>query len=200
MQKLPANAPPALIDRNYRFFLRRAKGHPELAELGAQTALLRLDCKARYEAHVDAQDERIAAQAEVTHFDARLDRVIVSDLKREVQRLSGYQDARGLERKLFQGMAPSVGMKSVAGLAQTAFVEAVLARLDGDSDYAALAGHAQIIRRNQRDLAAAVDKRSRANVAEGLARADMLQAVAAARHYFNQLQLKVCLAFSADEA
>src|SRR5262245_6719362 len=114
MQKLTDHHRSPLIDRVLRFFILRARARPETAPHAQEAAPARAALRARRDAYYDAVDERIALNAEIVYLDTRIDRLVLVAVRRDLGAMTislSKADGAKLEKKLFQGVAPSVAMK-----------------------------------------------------------------------------------------
>ena len=189
------------VDGALRFFVVRAKGHPETAALVPKIVETRTTLREKRDAYVEAHDERVAQTAEIVYLDSRLDRMVMVGLKRDLAVLTA-DNPKGvqLEKKLFQGVAPSVGMKPVASQSQEHYVAGIVKRIEEDADFAALAPHSTKLRNGQKDLDTALERRKEARVKERLALGDLDDALEDARRLYNQLHPQLQLMFPNDPA
>jgi hypothetical protein len=189
------------VDRALRFFVIRAKGRPETAALAPKAVKMRAKLRDKRDAYLDALDERVAQGAEITYLDSRLDRLVLVGLKRDLAVLTAeHPKGDQLEKKLFQGVAPSAGMKPVASESQEHYVAGILKRIEEDADFAPLAAHAKKLRKGQKEIDDALARRKDTRVKERMAQADLDDALDEARRLYNQLQPQLQLTFPDDPA
>lgn len=199
MQKLTEKHRYIVVDGALRYVRIRARSRPETASLAPKVAKLRTSLRDARETYLEAYDERVAVNAEIAYCDARLDKAVIVGLKRDVAVASAKRaDGAAFEKKLFQGMAPSVGMKPVATEEQENYVAAILDRIDNDADYAAFAPNAKLIRKGQKDLDDLLASRKDARVKERTTQADLDEALDTARRFYNQLYPQLQLLFPND--
>jgi hypothetical protein len=199
MQKLTEKHRFLIVDGALRFFRIRAKSRPETAAFAPKVAKLRAELREKREGYLEAFDERVAQNAVIAYLDNRLDRAVLVGLKRDLGVLTAkHPQGPALEKKLFQGVAPSVGMKPVAGEEQENFVATIVHRIDEDADFASLAPHAKILRKGQKELDGAIELRKGLRVKERTAQADLDDALDRARRFYNQLYPQLQLLFPDD--
>ncbi|APR80099.1 Hypothetical protein A7982_05446 [Minicystis rosea] len=189
------------VDGALRFFAVRAKGRPETAPLVPKVVETRATLREKREAYLAAYDERVAQTAEIVYLDSRIDRLVLVGLKRDLAVLTAeHPKGAQLEKKLFQGVAPSVGMKPVASESQEHYVAGIVKRLEDDADFASLAPHAKKLHQGQQEIDDALDRRKEARVKERLAQGDLEDALEDARRIYNQLHPQLQLTFPNDPA
>ena len=196
MQKLGDKHRYSVVDRCLRFTSIRFRSRPEAAPYAEGLKKHRATLRAKSDAYLDAYEERVATGYEIAYLDSRLDRAVIVDLKRDVAALLGkLANGEQLEKKLFQGVAPSAGMAPVADEAQSGYVAGITSRLETDPDFAPVASHAKKLRKLQKSIDEALTRRKDQRVTERLAYGDLDEALEEARREYNQLHARMTLAF-----
>lgn len=201
MQKLTDKHTYTVVDRALRFLTLRLRSRPETAEMAASTLRTREQLKTHGDAFDNAFDERVALSAEVVYRDNRVDRFVISTLRRAaVAAFSDRPDAQQIERRLYHGEAPSVAMKPVANEEQERYVSGILERINSDATFGPLQSKADELARLQGELDDVIEKRKKARVQERLRSADLDEALDQARQVYNQMYPRLQLTFPDDEA
>lgn len=199
MQKLGDKHRYSIVDRCLRFTAIRLRSRPDAASLAEGLKAHRATLRAKSDAYLEAYEERVATGYELGYLDSRLDRAVITDLKRDVlAQLGKLPNGAQLEKKLFQGVAPSEGMAPVADDAQAGYVAGIVSRLESDADFAPVAGHAKKLRKLQKQIDEALGRRKDQRVTERLAYSDLDEALDAARREYNQLHARLSLALPSD--
>ena len=203
MQKLTETHHPPTVDRALRLFILRAKARPETTGFALQATNVRLQLRDKRDIYNDALDERIALSAEIGYRDTRIDRFVLVDLKRDAATITApmtKNDGAAYGRKLFQGVAPSIGMRPVAGESQGQYVATIIQRIQTDVEYAPLGDHAVKLTEEQQEIDAVTGRRKDAYVRETMARSDLDAITDQARRFYNQLHPQLQLLFPDDPA
>lgn len=201
MQKLGEKHRYSIVDRCLRFTSIRLRSRPETAALVEGLKKHRATLRTKSDAYLEAYEERVATGYEIGYLDGKLDRAVIVDLKRDVAaQLGKLANGAQLEKKLFQGQAPSAGMAPVADDAQASYVAGIMSRLESDADFEPVSGHAKKLRKLQKSIDEALARRKDQRVTERLAYGDLDEALDAARREYNQLYARLSLAFPDDPA
>ena len=198
MEKLRDDHSFPTVKRAVRYCALRLTSRPELAVGAAATATCRASLRRCEDAYNDALDAKVAATAEVTYRDGRLDRAVAA-LARDVNALVAGRTDDARYQRIFL-MAPSEGMRPRGGPEQGRFVRNVLETLERDDAFADLRKHAVPIAACQRDLDEAVTRRASLELAEKQAGRALDIATNEARDVYNPMAHRVALVYPKDAA
>ena len=198
MEKLRDDHSFPVVKRAVRYCALRLTSRPELAEGAAAMATCRATLRRCEDAYDDALDAKVAATAEVTYRDGRLDRAVAA-LARDVNAVVDGRTDDPRYQRIFL-VSPSEGMRPRGGPEQDRFVQNVLATLEKDDDFADLRKHAVPIGACQRELDEAVARRAGLELAEKRAGRELDIAAAEARDTYNQMAHRVALVYPKDAA
>jgi hypothetical protein len=196
MQRLGERHRSPIVNRALRFLTIRLRSRPETSAFADECANVRGELCKKREAYIEALDERLALSAEITYLDACLDRAVLVHLRRDLAVLAS--DRPALERKLFAGVSPKTGMRPVGGDAQEHYVSGIIGRLETDTDFTGIAGHAAKLRKRLTDLNSALAKRRELRITERLALGDLEEETEHASRYYNRMYPQLKLLFPND--
>ena len=196
MQRLGERHRSPIVNRALRFLTIRLRSRPETLAFADEAAQVRgALCKKR-EAYIEALDERLALSAEIAYLDACLDRAVLVGLRRDLTAVA--TDRPAMEKKLFAGVSPRIGMRPIGGEAQEHYVAGIIARLESDPDLAPLAAHAARLRKRLEYLNEALAKRREVRIKERLALGDLEEETEHASLYYNRMHPQLKLLFPND--
>ena len=200
VQKLKDNHHPPTVGSAVRHLRLRLRSHSECAALADETSEVRADLRLKGDTWEDAVDEARAVTTEVGYKDAKLDTCVKVDLKAAVTLMTASMTPKQREAmtaKVFGGKAPSEGMRTVGGPAQSHYVDAILGHL-ATPELAPLKPQAVKIAALRADLAAAEANRAARRAAEQVARSALEDSAEAAKRFYNQMHARLTLLFPDD--
>lgn len=188
MEQLSAAHGQVAVDGALRLLVARARVDAKSAALADEAETHRLTIRARGEAWDDAVFAVRCATADVRYRDLGLDGVMKRELPIAVDAhlvALPAEKAKAAKARILAGRSPNEGMRPVGGPEQAQYVADVLAELNRPEN-APLAPVAARIVAHRDALATAEQGRSTARSAESVARAELDQALADARAFYNQ--------------
>lgn len=180
-----------------RILAIRSASRPESQPVSREILALYTRVAEKRDAWEAARDERMAATAEIGYRDALVDGSVMT-LSRQCLALVNGKTDDPRYRTLFPS-APSDRLKPVGGSVQDAFVQGVLRALEGP-DYEALAPFKAPIAEASDNLAAAIARRARLQVAEDAAANALAIELGLAREAYNQAWHQLNVVFPKDKA
>lgn len=188
MEQLNSSHGQVAVDGALRMLVARAGVDPASAVIAEEAEKHRLDLRARGEAWDNAAFAVRCGTADVRYRDLRLDGVMKRDLPVAIDAhliALPADKAKAAKARILAGKNPIDGMRPVGGPEQAQYVADVLVEL-GRPENAALAPVTTRIVAYRDALAAAEKGRSTARSTESAARAELDQALADARAFYNQ--------------
>jgi len=197
MQKLTDAQSPAVALRALRFAIIRLASRPETAPFAPDLQAARTALASADDALDNARTARVAATAEITWIDERIDTTIIQ-LGREARALVQGNARDPRYTRLFP-IAPSEATRPVGGDTQTRFVTSIIQLLETDDAFASLRPQATPLRELSEQLTAATAARETLYLDENRAASERREAHEVARRAYNLLYPRLLLAFPEDE-
>ncbi len=180
-----------------RILAIRSGSRPESQPLSREISALYARVAEKRDVWEAARDERMAATAEIGYRDALVDGSVMT-LSRQCLALVNGKTDDPRYRTLFPS-APSDRLKPIGGADQENYVRGVLLALDG-AGYEALAPFKAPIEEASDNLAAAIVRRNKLQVAEDVAANALVIELGLARDAYNQAWHQLNVVFPKDKA
>ena len=202
MEQLNSSHGQVAVDGALRLLIARAGVNPASAIIAEEAMKHRLTIRARSEAWDNAVFAVRCGTADVRYCDLRLDGVMKRDLPIVIDAhlvALPADKAKAAKARILAEKNPIEGMKPVGGPAQAQYVADVLVEL-GRPENAPLAPVTTRIIAHRDALATAETGRSTARSTESAARAELDQALADARAFYNQAYHRLLVLIPDDPA
>lgn len=182
--------------RALRFAAIRLRSRPTTAALAGEVKAARQELTQEYDAFLEAREERIAATAEVTYLDEKLD-LDVSRTSREALTLADGKTTDPRYRAAFP-TAPSPIMAEMATRPQERYVRGIIDALKNEPGLQGLIAHATTLEADLDLLNKALAQREDLYVPESRAQGRYQAALDKAKRVYNLLYPRLQLLFPDD--